>query len=295
MNATELPSAIRALYPFTSKWFMTESGTRQHYLDEGSGEAILFLHGNPTWSFFYRNLISDLRTTHRCIAPDHLGMGLSEVPDPNRFSYDLAGHIENVVGLVESLKLTEFSLVVHDWGGAIGMGLAARMPERIKRIVILNTAAFHSTRIPFRIRICRWPVIGSFLVRRLNAFVRAALFMTTEKGLPASVRAGYLFPYAKPERRRSVEAFVRDIPLEADHPSAAMLNEIDASLERFADHPVMIAWGGRDWCFNEEFLEGWRRRFLQAESYVFADAGHFVLEDEGETLNPMVAAFLRQG
>ena len=155
-------------YPFAAHY--TElGGLRIAHVDEGprANEAVLMLHGNPTWSFFYRDLIKQLSPKIRCIAPDHIGMGLSEKPED--YNYSLETRVSDVEALVSSLGLTKVHLVVHDWGGAIGFGLATRAPDLIDRITILNTAAFVSNEIPFRISLCRLPWLGDWLVRGLNA------------------------------------------------------------------------------------------------------------------------------
>ena len=128
-------------YPFQRNYFSTKSGHRMHYLDEGPRESIpiLFLHGNPTWSFMYRNLISELSKTNRCLAPDHLGCGLSDKPSSSEFAYDLKSHSQNIFGLLEELSIDQFSLVVHDWGGAIGLTAFRNHLSRLKKIVLLNT------------------------------------------------------------------------------------------------------------------------------------------------------------
>ncbi len=292
MSTDNLPAEVRALYPFASRQRETPAGARQHYIDEGAGRPVLMLHGNPTWSFFYRELVKALRPTHRCIAPDHLGMGLSEAPPPEKFGYTLAAHIDTAEGLVRALGLAEFDLVVHDWGGAIGMGLAERMPARVGRIVVMNTAAFRSPRIPFRIRVCRWPVLGAFLTRSLNGFVRAALRMTTVKPMSPAVRKGYVLPYRAAARRRTVHRFVRDIPLDDRHPAMPVLRGIEDALPRLADKPMLVAWGGRDWCFDDTFYKEWLRRFPRAESLHVAQAGHYLLEDAGDEIIPAIGRFL---
>ncbi len=171
----------RPLYPFESH-YVSAGGTtpeiRMHYVDEGAGRPVLLVHGNPTWSFHWRRLICELRQRHRCIAPDHIGCGLSDKPQD--YDYCLAQRIDDVGSLIERLDLNDVTLVAQDWGGAIGLGAAARMPERFSRFVLLNTAAFRSDRMPLRIRACRTPVVGSFAVRGANAFVRAALSMAME-------------------------------------------------------------------------------------------------------------------
>ena len=218
---------FRELYPFTPHWLPLRAGTqalRLHYVDEGpraANRAVLMLHGNPTWSFYYRNLILRLRGSLRCVAPDHIGCGFSD--KPQSYAYTLQQHIENTVALIDHLRLDNLTLVVHDWGGAIGMGAALQRPGCIGRIVVLNTAAFRSSRIPLRIAMCRIPGFGALAVRGLNGFARAALFMATERGLPAAVKDGLVAPYNSWANRIAVHRFVQDIPMNPSHPSYATL------------------------------------------------------------------------
>ena len=151
------------------------------FLDEGprADEAVLMLHGNPTWSFYYRHLVRELAPAMRCVVPDHIGMGASEKPE--HYDYTLNTRISDVEALIASLQLKKVHLVVHDWGGAIGFGFAARHPELIGRIVILNTAAFASPRIPFRIALCRLPVVGPLLVRGANGFAWPSTWMAMQR------------------------------------------------------------------------------------------------------------------
>jgi haloalkane dehalogenase len=263
------------------------------YLDEGprSDEAVLMLHGNPTWSFYYRNLVRTLAPTLRCIAPDHVGMGLSE--NPPDYDYTLATRIADIEALVASLGLRRVHLVVHDWGGAIGFGFAARHPATIGRLVILNTAAFLSNDIPFRIAVCRFPGIGPLLVRGLNGFAGPATSMAMHRRkLTDEERRGYLFPYDSWANRVGVSAFVQDIPLQAGHTSWPALAETATGLPQFADRPAQIFWGGKDFCFNDRFLARWQKYLPQAKVRRIADAGHYVLEDAREEVVPAAAAFL---
>lgn len=290
MHVTDLPEEIRALYPFRSHLFKQPAGL-QHFLDEGDGEAVLMLHGNPTWSFYYRDLVRRLRESNfRCIVPDHLGCGLSDKPQD--WSYRLADHIANLGRLVDHLGLQRLHLVVHDWGGAIGMGLATARPELVERIVVLNTAAFRGPRIPLRISLCRWPVVGEWVVRGLNGFARPAGFMTTEKPLSRESRRGYLWPYRSWRDRVAVARFVQDIPMEPQHPSAGTLDAITSGLSRLADKPMLLAWGGRDWCFDDWYFREWQHHFPNAESEYHAGAGHYVLEDAREAVFPRIQQFL---
>lgn len=256
-------------------------GNRMSYLDEGprSDEAVVLLHGNPTWSFFYRGLVAELSRERRCVAPDHVGMGLSDKPAVH--DYSLAGRIADVESLVGRLGLKQIDLVVHDWGGAIGFGLAARRPELIGRIVVLNTAAFFLDRIPLRIAVCRIPCAGALLVRGLNAFAAGAARMAVVRPLPPEVRRAYLFPYGSWGDRVAVHRFVRDIPMEPGHPSRRTLEEISGALPRLAGNLRLIVWGGRDFCFDDRFLARWRELFPAAEAVRYPNAGHYVLEDAG--------------
>ena len=159
-GAEGLPVDVRDLYPFQSHFHREPAmGLALHYLDEGSGQPILMVHGNPNWSFYFRDLVRAFWKSHRVIAPDHIGCGLSD--KPQKYPYTLAQHIRNLESLVLAQDLQDITLVVHDWGGPIGLGVAGRHPERFKRLVIMNTAAFASERMPFLLHLARVPVVGS--------------------------------------------------------------------------------------------------------------------------------------
>jgi pimeloyl-ACP methyl ester carboxylesterase len=288
-----LPARLAPLYPFVPKRRTTPGGAAMSYLDEGprTDEAVLFLHGNPTWSFFYRDLVRELSPAIRCVAPDHVGMGLSE--KPQGYDYRLASRIDDIEALVDGLGLRRVHLVVHDWGGAIGFGWAARHPGRVGRIVILNTAAFPSDRLAARIALCRVPVLGAFLVRGLNAFAGGAAFMAMHhRRLTGDERLGFLWPYDSWANRVGVHRFIRDIPMEADHPSRPTLEKIAAALPGFAPNVGLILWGGRDFCFHDHFLRRWQALYPQAECVRYPEAGHYVLEDAGAEARGRIAGFL---
>lgn len=289
----EIPDWLKVLYPFAPRTFTTPSGARMSYLDEGPADAnaVLLLHGNPTWSFYYRDLVRALSPAHRCIVPDHIGMGLSEKPAD--YPYTLATRISDIEALVHSLALKRVHLVVHDWGGAIGFGVAAQHPSLIGKIVILNTAAFASSRIPFRIAVCKLPALGPLLVRGLNGFAAPALTMAMHRrALTPEERRGYLFPYDSWANRVAVSAFVRDIPMGPSHPSWSTLMAVERGLWQFGDRQILIEWGGRDFCFDDGFLGRWKEIFPQATVRRHGDAGHYVLEDAREDVVPGIAAFL---
>ncbi len=296
VTAPHIPDWLAREYPFEPNAFTTPGGARMSYLDEGPprDEAVLMLHGNPTWSFYYRHLVRELATTMRCIVPDHIGMGLSQKPAD--YAYTLASRIADVSALVASLKLKRVHLVVHDWGGAIGFGFAARHPEMIGRITVLNTAAFASKRTPARIALCKAPLVGPLIVRGCNGFAWPATWMSMHRrALTDTESAAYLHPYDTWAHRVAVSAFVQDIPLAPSHPSWATLASVEAGLPQFRDRRALVVWGGKDFCFNDSFLARWRDVLPQAEVHRLADAGHYVLEDAREEVVPRIAAFLRQG
>jgi haloalkane dehalogenase len=288
-----LPPGFEQEYPFTSKYFDLD-GRRYHYVDEGAGETLLCVHGNPTWSFAWRNVIRGLSANYRVIAVDHIGCGFSDKPQD--YDYRLRTHIDNLSRFVVGLDLKNVTLLAHDWGGAIGMGTAGRLPERFSRFVLFNTAAFRSTRIPLRIAVCRWPLFGPVGVRGFNLFARAALTMavTRHERMTPAVRAGYLLPYGSWDDRVAILRFVQDIPLSPDHPSYAELVKVEEGLKALKAPPKLFIWGERDWCFTPQFLDEFLERFPDAESLRLPAAGHYVFEDAHETIVPRIRQFLTE-
>ncbi len=294
-------SAIKDEYPFKSN-FLQIGPHKLHYIDEPggtegdkvNGETILMLHGNPTWSFYYRKLALNLRKKYRVIAPDHIGCGLSDKPQD--YPYNLQTHIDNLSRLIDEKKLDKITLTVHDWGGAIGFGWAVKNPERVKRLIVFNTAAFRASLIPFSINICRIPVFGDVVVRGFNAFARSAIdlgFATSKpERFTKEVREGYLAPYDSWQNRIAILRFVQDIPLEKGHPSYKLLESIETGLDRLAKKPMLIMWGMNDFCFTTLFLEMWMRRFPDARVHKIENAGHYVVEDAYERIIPQVRDFM---
>ncbi len=277
-------------WPYAPHHLTTPAG-RIHYVDEGHGGApMLCVHGNPTWSFYWRRLIQSFSGSRRVVALDHVGCGLSDKPQD--WSYRLADHVENVVRLVEHLDLRDITLVVHDWGGAIGLGMATRLPDRIGRIVVLNTAAFPFDRIPARIAVCRVPGLGALLVRGLNGFARAAVFMATEKGLSPDAAAGLVAPYHSWNDRIATLRFVEDIPMDSGHASWPELQRIADGLSLLKTRPMLIIWGEEDWCFTPAFREEWQRRFPDAEVHPLNGVGHYVMEDAADEVIRLLHPFL---
>jgi haloalkane dehalogenase len=285
----------RALYPFQSRE-ITLDGHRYHYIDEGAGPVLLMVHGNPTWSFYWRDLVQAFKKNYRVIAVDHIGCGLSDKPSPADYSYRLAQRVADLNHLIEKLDLRQITLVAHDWGGGIGMGAAVAAPERFARFVLMNTAAFRAEKCPWPIHICHIPVLGQVAIQGLNLFARSATRMTVckpERMTPAVV-AGYLAPYDSWANRAAVYRFVCDIPLRPSHPSYQTLLDIEQGLAQFRHHPVCFIWGMQDWCFSPKFLERFREFLPQAEVHRLADAGQYVVEDAHEQIVPLMEAFLKK-
>ncbi|MCB9663856.1 MAG: alpha/beta fold hydrolase [Alphaproteobacteria bacterium] len=289
MNA--LPSHLREAYPWEGT-FVDVPGGRMHVLDVGPRDApvLLALHGNPTWSFYWRRLVEHFSGTYRVVVPDHLGCGLSDKPQD--WSYRLADHVDNVLAVVDALGLSDVTFVLHDWGGAIGMGAATKRPGLARRFVVTNTGAWRSLRIPPSIATVKIPVFGPLAVRGLNGFARVAAWRATAKGLGPTAREGLLFPYDSWDSRIATLRFVQDIPLGPHHPSYTELGRIDDGLAQLADRPMLILWGDDDFCFTPAFRAEWTRRFPAAEVHAWPDVGHYVMEDAPDRVLPLVERWL---
>ncbi len=287
--------SIKDEYPFEPQSFDID-GVNMSYLDEGPRDApcILMLHGNPTWSFYYRKLVLAFRDKYRVIVPDHIGCGLSD--KPQEYDYSLNTHIDNLVRLIDNLGVREVNLAVHDWGGAIGFGYAQRRPEVINSFIVFNTAAFRSDHIPRRIKVCRTPLLGDIAVRGFNAFVQAAVSLGMGTGrkelFTKSVKKGYLLPYNSWSNRIAILRFVQDIPLTRKDKSYKTLTKVEESLARFQNKPALLLWGMKDFCFDERFLNEWEDRFPLKLVHKYKDAGHFVVEDAIDQIIPEIRYFL---
>jgi pimeloyl-ACP methyl ester carboxylesterase len=274
-------------------------GLRLHYLDEGAGEPIVMVHGNPTWSFCFRELVKEFRTTHRVIVPDQIGCGLSDKPRDTEYEYTLERRVEDLETLLDRQEVNErVTLVGHDWGGMIIAAWALRRLEQVKRIAFFNTAGFllpPGQRLPWQLWMIRnVPLLPGLLVRGFNAFALGATYLATAKGLPADVRRAYRAPYNSWQNRIATLRFVQDIPVRPSDRSYALAKWVDDHLERLRGVPVFIGWGARDFVFDDRFLAEWRRRLPNAEVHRFAAAGHYVLEDAAEQVIPKLRDFIER-
>ncbi|MCC4634955.1 alpha/beta fold hydrolase [Xanthomonas dyei] len=290
-------------YPFTPKRLDVRPGVAMSYLDEGprDGEVVVMLHGNPSWSYLWRNLVSGLSDRYRCIVPDHIGMGLSDKPDdaPDaqpRYDYTLQSRVDDLDTLLRHLGITgPVTLAVHDWGGMIGFGWALSHHAQVKRLVITNTAAFPlppEKPMPWQIAMGRHWRPGEWFIRTFNAFSSGASWFGVSKRMPSAVRRAYVAPYNTWRNRISTIRFMQDIPLSPADKGWALLERSAQALPSFADRPAFIAWGLRDICFDKHFLAGFRRALPNADVTAFEDANHYVLEDKHDVLVPAIRTFL---
>ena len=283
------------LYPFTGSYRIV-NGHKLHVLDEGRGDAVLMLHGNPTWSYYYRNLVLGLRDQYRVIVPDHVGCGLSDKPDERDYEYTLRRRVDDLAALIEQADIPgRITLLMHDWGGMIGMAYAARFPQRIGRLVLLNTAAFHlpkSKKLPISLWLCRQTPLGELIIRDTGLFTSLLARWAVCSPMEQKVREGYLLPYRAPQDRTALLRFVQDIPLRPGDPSYGLVSEVQAKLPEFRQTPTLILWGDRDFVFDHHFLREWQKTLPAAEVHRFPNAGHYVLEDAGKEILPLIRDFL---
>ncbi|MBD3239881.1 MAG: alpha/beta fold hydrolase, partial [Chitinivibrionales bacterium] len=252
----------RDAYPFEHHYVDVAPG-RMHYVDEGSGEPVLMLHGNPTWSFLYRQLIKRLCPSYRCVAPDHLGFGLSD--KPTGWSYLPQDHAANLTVLVDKLGLRQITLVVQDWGGPIGLSYAIAHPDNVSRLVIMNTWAWPVNHDPYYVAFSGFVggPVGRFLIRRYNFFARVIMRQVfgEKRRLTAAVHEHYLHPLARPEDRTGCAVFPRQIV-----GSTRWLARLWSGVPALRGKPTLIVWGMKDIAFRVKELKRWERAFPEARS-----------------------------
>jgi pimeloyl-ACP methyl ester carboxylesterase len=265
-----------------------------HYVDEGSGEPLVMLHGDPTWGYLFRHFIPPLAERYRCIVPDHMGMGKSGVPDdPAR--YHLGQHINNLESLLLTLDLRDITLVLHDWGGPVGMGFATRHPERIKRLVLLNTWAFAAWpgAMPRLTELIRSERGEAFVLKR-NGYLEPALRGATQypERLTQTVMDAYRAPFPTPASRLAMLCWSRDIPMREGDTSYAEMARIEQGLSQFAATPTLLIWGMNDRVLSPAVLRQWQALYPHAVTHEIEEANHFLQEDVPERIVGRIVAFL---
>lgn len=303
MQTNHEPSQGNALDHFLEshpgKRLTVTGGHQLHLLDEGQGPPVVMLHGNPSWSFYYRNLVEALSPEFRTIVPDHIGMGRSDKPTDAQYQYTLNRRVSDLEEVLNQCGISEkITLVMHDWGGMIGSTFATRHPERIARLIVLNTSGFglpSEKPFPWPLRLSRNTPLSSIFVRGLNGFVRGTAWIGTKQNpMPEDVKKGYLWPYDSWANRRAVHRFVQDIPLSPRDKTWPVLQEVEGRLELLKEKPMLIAFGLKDLVFDRHFLDGWIKRFPDAEVIRYEDASHYLLEDVGTDLIPKIQEFLKR-
>lgn len=276
------------LFPFRSR-FLELDGCRVHYVDEGEGPPLLLLHGNPTWSFLYRNVIGGLRNRFRCVALDYPGFGLSSARDG--YGYTPAEHADLVERFLLALDLSDATLMVQDWGGPIGLGVAARHPGRFRSLVVGNTWAWPvngNPRFELFSRLVGGPP-GGFLIRNFNAFVNLLVPAGVRRGkLPREVMAAYRGPFSGRSSRKPTHVFPREILGSSDY-----LAGVERGLKRLAELPVLIVWGDRDPAFREAERRRFERTFPEHRTIILRGAGHFIQEDASNEIVAEISSWWR--
>ena len=274
-------------FPFESRWLEVE-GLRMHYVDEGDGPPVLLLHGEPTWSYLWRNVIPPLVAAgYRAIAPDLIGFGLSDKPaDISWYSYDR--HVASVEHLVEELGLRGLTLVVHDWGGPIGLRLAVEREALVDRLVVLDTA-IGGGRPPSE----TWLRFREVVRRTAEAIDPVRLVEAgTVGGLSDDVRAAYAAPFPTPESKAGALAFPELVPAEPEHPNAGPMNRVREALRSWRK-PALVVWGAEDGVLPVEHAHAFAQLLPGArEPVILEGAGHFLQEDRPAELAAAMLAFL---
>lgn len=278
-----------AEYPFGHNYIDLESGA-MHYVDEGKGEVVLFVHGTPTWSFLYRNFIKAFSTNYRAIAIDHIGFGLSEKPED--FKGQPQDHAKNLSEFIQIMNLKEITLVIHDFGGPIGLAVAIEHPHRIKRIVSFNTWLWETAsnkEIKKMDKIIN-SFIGRFLYLRLNFSPRILLKkgFNDKKYLPKQIYTQYLRPFPDKKSRQSLYRIAQSL---AD--ASKWYQKQWKRLETIENKPWLMLWGTEDKFITKDFLEKWRQRLPYAETHTF-DCGHFVQEERTDEAVAVMRNFLKR-
>ncbi len=286
---------FEGLFPFTPHYY-SHHGMDMHYVDEGSGEPVVMVHGDPTWGFLYRNFIPPLSQQYRCIVPDQMGMGKSAVPQ-ERSLYRLEQHCANLEALLLHLDVSDITLVLHDWGGPVGLGFATRHPERIKRLVLMNTWAFApwpGGPFPRLLEIIRSDRGEAFVLRK-NGYLEPALLGTTNHNekLTSNVMEAYRAPFPTPESRLAMLCWSRDIPVQESDVSYAEMKRIERGLSLFSGIPVLLVWGMQDPVISTPVLHRWQQLYPNATTREIEDASHFLQEDAPERIVQWIEKFLK--
>ena len=285
----ELPFEVpKSLFPVEHR-FIELNGARIHYVDEGKGDTLLLLHGNPSWSFLYRKMIPPLRNEFRCVAPDYPGYGMSSAPPG--YGFTPPEHSAVLEKFVDKLGIKDLTMMVQDWGGPVGLGLAGRRPELVKRLVIGNTFAWplnESFRVQMFSRMAGGPV-GRALTLAFNFTPKLFFKRGLAQKISPEVLALYLAPWKDRGRRKPATIAPRQLIKAAPY-----LREVESNLHKIADRPALIVWGTADFAFGEAERTRFESIFKDHETILFEKASHFLQEDEGERIAEAIRAFSKK-
>ncbi len=281
-------------FPFAPH-YLDANGFKMHFVDEGDGEPVLLLHGDPTWGYLWRRFIRPLAKDRRCIVPDQMGMGKSDTPE-SPYPYRLRHHIDNLEALLLHLDLQNLTLMLHDWGGPVGLGMATLHPQRIKRLVLMNTWAFASwpgAPFPRLIELIRSDRGEKFVLEK-NGYLEPALLGTTHhpEKLTKTILDAYRAPFPTPASRRALLCWSRDIPVHETDPSYAEMKRIEERLPDFNRTPTLLVWGMRDPVLTESVLRLWQQIYPHAITHEIDDASHFLQEDAPDLVVSFIEEFL---
>jgi cis-3-alkyl-4-acyloxetan-2-one decarboxylase len=285
MTHSGLHDDFEGTFPFEAR-YLEAGDVRLHYVDEGPSDAppLLFVHGNPTWSYLWRRALAELPAKgHRCVAFDHMGFGRSDKP-PLLARYTLRTHIDNALELIDELDLKDVVVVAHDWGGPIGLGAMVERLDRLRGLVLLNTWAWElPSFVPPFVREFRTEGLGEILALGGNLFIESIPGGMAKRDTDPVMMDAYRAPFPDYWSRIGMLAFQRDIPLTERDRSAQVMGSIHERLLGL-DLPVTLIWGMRDPVFQPVFLDQWREIFPQARVIELEDAAHFVPEDRPDAL-----------
>lgn len=281
-------------FPFAPHYY-SANGIDLHFVDEGNGEPIVMVHGDPTWGYLYRNFISPLSQHYRCVVPDQMDMGKSATPQDHSL-YHLQQHCANLEALLLHLELHNITLVLHDWGGPVGLGFATRHPERIKNLVLMNTWAFApwpGGPFPRLLELIR-SERGEMFVLKRNGYLEPALLGTTHhtEKLTQTVMNAYRAPFPSPESRLAMLCWSRDIPVQETDASYAEMKRIEHGLSQFRNTPILLLWGMKDPVLSPSVLRLWQEVYPHAITHELEDASHFLQEDAPERIVQWIGDFL---
>ncbi|MCD4741049.1 MAG: alpha/beta fold hydrolase [Desulfobacteraceae bacterium] len=272
------------IYSYKPNYFKID-GFDMHYIDKGKGKPVLMLHGNPTWSFYFRNAVDKLSPDYRTIVPDHIGCGFSDKPGIKDYKYTLKNRVSDLTKFIDYLDLKDkITLIVHDWGGMIGLAWALNNLSMIEKIIITNTSGFllpTTKKFPLRLALIKYftpfaiPAVLGF-----NLFSFCALYIAAKTSISPKVKKGLTAPYNSWKNRIATLKFVQDIPLTQADESYNIVKEVDKNLYKIKKFPILFLWGLKDFVFDKSFLNEWKKRIPDAEYHIFKNSGHYIFEDK---------------